>query len=341
MRPPGIVIFAYFGLFSLLVIVIRYIGERRAGIVKPIFGLAAKSISLGCLALIFAFPWWPALHRNPFTATGSAVNRLHSVASSKPVLFQGEFFDAGEIPLHYATWMLFAKIPEWFGLLLAASFVIAVLRRYELIDRLRRLERRSWGIAIVAFSFVFPLVYVTLSRAAIHNGYRHMLYTLPVGAVLAAFAWRHLWGFVADDTRRKVLLSIASGALLLFSAFNLYRLHPYQYIYYNALVGGTSGSYGSYETEYWFTSGKEAAESLNALGNTEIGNGLGRRVFVMGPADTVRPFLMDTFEIVSQIDEADFYVGRMTNAAFMQGSRLVYSIERTGLPILVVAALKR
>jgi hypothetical protein len=40
-------------------------------------------------------------------------------------------------------------------------------------------------------------------------------------------------------------------------------LHPYEYTYYNQLVGGTSGAFRDYETDYWLTCYKEAVENLN------------------------------------------------------------------------------
>jgi hypothetical protein len=41
------------------------------------------------------------------------------------------------------------------------------------------------------------------------------------------------------------------------------QLHPYEYAYYNSFVGGTSGAFRTYETEYWLTCYKEAVEQFN------------------------------------------------------------------------------
>jgi hypothetical protein len=43
----------------------------------------------------------------------------------------------------------------------------------------------------------------------------------------------------------------------------MFQLHPYEYTYYNSFVGGTSGVFRNYETEYWLTCYKEAVERLN------------------------------------------------------------------------------
>ena len=37
-----------------------------------------------------------------------------------------------------------------------------------------------------------------------------------------------------------------------------WQLHPYQYTYYNSLVGGTGRAAASFETDYWLTCYKDA-----------------------------------------------------------------------------------
>ena len=46
--------------------------------------------------------------------------------------------------------------------------------------------------------------------------------------------------------------------------YNSIQLHPYEYAYYNSFIGGTSGAFRKYETEYWLTCYKEAIEKFNA-----------------------------------------------------------------------------
>jgi len=41
-----------------------------------------------------------------------------------------------------------------------------------------------------------------------------------------------------------------------------FRLHPYQYTYYNQFVGGTREAVNRFETDYWLTCYKEAVEQL-------------------------------------------------------------------------------
>ena len=51
---------------------------------------------------------------------------------------------------------------------------------------------------------------------------------------------------------------------LAWDASTLVRLHPYQYLFYNPLVGGLEGASGRYVTDYWVNIMPEAVEDLEA-----------------------------------------------------------------------------
>jgi hypothetical protein len=44
----------------------------------------------------------------------------------------------------------------------------------------------------------------------------------------------------------------------------LVRLHPYEYLFYNSLVGGLQGASRNYDLDYWFASMPEAINQLEA-----------------------------------------------------------------------------
>ena len=47
------------------------------------------------------------------------------------------------------------------------------------------------------------------------------------------------------------------------------KLYPYEYVYYNSLVGGPAGVANRYELDYWRISLREAALELNELAPAE------------------------------------------------------------------------
>ena len=58
------------------------------------------------------------------------------------------------------------------------------------------------------------------------------------------------------------------------------QLHPYEYTYYNSLVGGTSGAFRQYETDYWLTCYKEAVEQLQGSTNTPLNLYVHREAYI-------------------------------------------------------------
>lgn len=94
-----------------------------------------------------------------------------------------------------------------------------------------------------------------------HDGWRHFLFVYPSLVLMATFGW-YLW-FTSFRSKAFRLFSVI--LLLVLLSENLYSiisLHPYQYIYFNPLLGGVRKAYGNFETDYWMLSVKEAAEWL-------------------------------------------------------------------------------
>jgi hypothetical protein len=71
--------------------------------------------------------------------------------------------------------------------------------------------------------------------------------------------------------RVRVGLQLALAALVLEPIVWYARAHPYQYVYFNPLVGGLSRASRSYETDYWGLSLREAAEWMSANRSAIVG----------------------------------------------------------------------
>jgi hypothetical protein len=61
------------------------------------------------------------------------------------------------------------------------------------------------------------------------------------------------------------LCAVIVFALFIPGLLGIVQLHPYEYTYYNSLVGGTGGAFRTYETDYWLTCYKEAVEQFNTF----------------------------------------------------------------------------
>jgi len=83
------------------------------------------------------------------------------------------------------------------------------------------------------------------------------------------------------------LVLIVPAAYLVFHTLLMIKLHPYEYVYYNRIIGGVAGaSRKGYVTEYWATSYKEAVKELTRYLQTRDGTEFASKRYkiLVGPA---------------------------------------------------------
>jgi hypothetical protein len=64
------------------------------------------------------------------------------------------------------------------------------------------------------------------------------------------------WRWIALGAAAAVVIALVSNAVL------LTRLHPYEYLYYNPLIGGLEGASRRFATDYWVNIMPEAVDDL-------------------------------------------------------------------------------
>jgi len=340
-RPPGLVLICYFGLFAALWTALPMRKAKLRERLRQLYAFAKKGVAALLIATAVLLPFWPKAQQDllsPFEAPVESVGRLQSFSSDKPVLYAGQFYSAGDTPRSYVPWMFAIKQPEWILLLLLAGAGLLASRAKRAWQAFADGDDEAWGTSIVAFAALFPAAFVLATGSAIHNGFRHMLYILPSVAVLAALSWRALLDRLWPVPRWRYAFLALSAACALFSASVLARLHPYQYVYYNALVGGPAGAYGRYESDYWFVTGQEGVAILRSALEKDAGRSPAK-VYTQGPASVVEAYLAPAQSVTRDIREADFYIGRPIPEIEKAGRLLGY-VERMGMPLLSVVDLR-
>jgi hypothetical protein len=114
----------------------------------------------------------------------------------------------------------------------------------------------------VGFLIWFPLVVFLVLRPNIYDGMRHFLFMLPAVAVLAGVGAADVAGRLRRFPARLVLAG--TGLVLLSAVPAMARLHPYENVYFNWLAGPKATLSEHFETDYWFSSYREAAGWINA-----------------------------------------------------------------------------
>jgi hypothetical protein len=88
---------------------------------------------------------------------------------------------------------------------------------------------------------------------------RHVLFVIPMLAVVAGLGWRTLLPLMR---RAPVVAAVVTGAYVGSIVATLAVLHPLEYVAMNALTGGTRGAYDKFELDYWSAAATEAVRRL-------------------------------------------------------------------------------
>jgi len=222
---------------------------------------------------------WPALWGDPFQQILKRISQSLDFETHM-VLYGGELTPSGDLPWHYAPKIFLLKLSEPAILLITLGIALAIHRAVS--------GKGSRGlIAVLALWFLVPLA---ASLGGIIDVYadRQLFFALPPLFLFSGFAIEKVLGLALRQWIRSLLLLAAVAPGLL----GILRLHPYEYAYYNALVGGIHGAEGRYQLDYWCTSYREAIEWIN--GHAEQGD----RILVHGPDANAVTFARDDLEIV-------------------------------------------
>ena len=100
-----------------------------------------------------------------------------------------------------------------------------------------------------------------LLNSTLYNNFRQTLFLVPALVMIAAFALELLFSKLRQNWVRVLLI----GAMALPGVYSSAKLYPYEYVYYNSLVGGPAGAATRYELDYWRISLREMALELNKV----------------------------------------------------------------------------
>lgn len=229
--------------------------ERRSG--WKLLGLVGVSWT----TMVAVWPW---AHENPLLHPLFGIWAAGSFPTVVPVLFEGVSYSSDALPRRYLLKMFGLKTPTAVLLLALGGLLVVLVRAWS--DR----SGRGLGNFVVATWLLAPLAAWTLTTPNIYDGIRHFIFVLPALALCAAIGALALLEVIRPRPTRW-LTGTVLALLLAAPVTNLIQLHPYEMTYYNRWAGGVGGAAERYETEYWVTSYREAAEWISAQDRSRTG----------------------------------------------------------------------
>jgi hypothetical protein len=257
MRVIGLILIAYVG-FAIAV----YLPARDDG--QPRWRFAIESalrllpaLLPAYLIMIFAWPWAALAPLNPVRGL-LAFSEFHYDIRT---IFAGRAYDMADVPRLYVPIYLLIRLPlvMLFGAAVAMLSVLPLLR----VTGSTPLQRRD--ICFLSITAIFPLACEVIGHGPAFTGLRHFLFVIPPLAALAGIGLDKVLTMLAARGRLLASGGLAFGTVcFLWNAVTLVRLHPDEYLFYNAAVGGLEGASRRYDVDYWFNSMPEAVDKLEA-----------------------------------------------------------------------------
>ena len=255
-RSLGLLLFVYLALAIILYLPWRDGGRACAHLAVRSALRTFPGLALAYIVMILAWPWAALLPLNPIRGLFAFSEFHYSIRT----IFAGQTYQMANVPRIYVPCYVLIRLP----LITLAGALLAVIPLF-----LRAFERdgkQQWrDIAIILLAVIVPLASEVAFHGPAFTGLRHFLFVLPPIATLAGVGFSRLLD--ALESGRQLALGAAVtliSACFLWEGALLVRLHPYENLSYNALVGGLEGAFRRYDMDYWFNSMPEAIHRLEA-----------------------------------------------------------------------------
>jgi hypothetical protein len=237
--------------------------------------LALHAAAAVALAWTVAVALWPWLQLgNPFAQFAAAYAHFATIATSFEFANWGMATRTDDVPWWYIGGQLLVRLPEGFLALLAvtlgfggaaglgwsrAAFLAG--RRHGLAGLRRPLMTftEARGMLVVTAAAVVPIAFLVATGSTVYDGVRHVLFVIPMLAILAAWGAVRLWPLLR---RVPLIAGLATATHTVLLGATLVVLHPLEYVAMNAIAGGVAGARGRFELDYW---GLAAAPALRRL----------------------------------------------------------------------------
>lgn len=266
-RIGGLVLFPYLGLFFTGWIFLNYNQYkpilRRFHFWKEIL---IKGLVLVATGYFLSLLLWPYGLVMPFHNPIESLSVMEHYKISIKQIFEGNVYWSTNLPWYYLPKWLLISIPEivWIGVIASLAYLVVFFRKINI--------KGHFHYIILAFAFLFPLLYVVLIKANLYSGWRQMYFIYSPLVVISAVGIR----FLLQKLKGIILI----GSVLVMAFFTSLpiahscKTFPSDYIYFNSFAGFNKNAWSNYEYDYYWHEMKKAAnwleEEVNDLDGTVL-----------------------------------------------------------------------
>lgn len=338
-RVGGLLFLCYLGLLLALSAIWQgaLARQRRLAVTAGWTSLWRVLLPAAAIAYAAMLIFWPWGQQDPLANAFAALSFFSHQSFPYKTLFDGRNIFASLLPWEYLPTYILLALPELVLVLLIAAVAMAVVGIAR--PEMGRQRERVLALGLIAFSILFPVGYAIAIKAVLFDGMRHFIFVLPPIAVAAALALDRTLNWLATISYQRPIYA-ALGLYAALHITTMVLLHPDQYVYYNAFVGGVDGAQRRFKLDYWANSYAEDVRGLKSYLERQYGADYRKRRFtvaVCGPPNSAAYYFPANLHYVRQPSRADFYIAfTKDNCDRKLSGQPVYHVERMGALLSVV-----
>ncbi len=113
------------------------------------------------------------------------------------------------------------------------------------------------------------------------------------------------------------------------------KLHPYEYIYFNEVIGGTNKAMDKFELDYWGATYKEATEWVRNNKTTDLPT-----VYTCNLSQGAQYYSHGMLKVVDSVTKANYTLCDYDNDKLLETKgTIVHKISRFGVPLNIIREL--
>ena len=266
---------------------------------------------------------WPYLWSAPVSRFIESITTMAQHPVNFYTLFMGEIYLNNQLPFFY--------FPTFVALQLTIPVLFLIVVGLFVSFKFFLKDNTKEPMILLMAWFLIPTLVIGFSGSTMYDNARQLLFLTPPLFIIAGIGL----DTILKNIKQPLFQIVLIATLVLPGIYACFRLHPYQYIYYNELIGGVGGAFRKFDLDYSGTSFKEAIQYVNE--NSEPTT---QTFIIVGPRHLariyIRPMLKEN--ILGELDSINpngseyYYVLLLTRTnsdmLFCTNGDIVYSIER-------------
>ncbi len=255
----------------------------------------------------FIILFWPVLWEGPVYHFVQAFKEMSLYQWDSTVLYFGKYVVVGELPWHYLPVWILISTPVLYSVLFFTGLVDFVKTLFTKTSMLFKSDNNK---VLLILWFFTPLLAIIILHSVVYDAWRHVFFVYGAFLFIALYGLKVLFKHAAKIKNGKLYLSLFLVFSFISTFSNMIKMHPYQNVYFNFLVGNDMQKVkNNFEFDYWGLSNRAALEYI-------LKNDTASVITVLAPhtpgvlnAQIIPVEQRNRLRFTIAFNEADYYLG--------------------------------